>query len=304
MFEVEGKDGATEEVEGGVSCKIDYDGNLYNIPINEITVQGTGERRIAIPGVPLDDPNYCGYKYEEYYYEMAGKFTINYNGYNIFEPKDSIMCYNLGFTKTRKEEEEDSGAWIEYSDDIYSTVIATNLKSLEDGDSMFYGHVVDGEDGYKPALVGSYSRLSSWASGTGDSGDTPYNAGVASVYGINPINDETTIEEDGDSESGSTWTTFYKQFNNLTTTTDMFRGCLLNEYQVANIIEGLYYNKIGGEIELGIDGDVENSLHIKDIIPTITGSPFNINGITVTTEPNLSDPTYVPPVWKVSFTKN
>jgi hypothetical protein len=48
----------------------------------------------------------------------------------------------------------------------------------------------------------------------------------------------------------------------------------------------LYYNKIGGEIELGIDGDVENSSHVNDIIRKITGSPFNINGITVTTVPN------------------
>jgi hypothetical protein len=102
------------------------------------------------------------------------------------------------------------------------------LKSLEDGYSMFYGHVVDYEDDYKPALSGSYSRLSSYASGTDD---TPYNAGVASVYRITPINDETTNEGDGENEgaaSSSTWANFYKQFNKLTTTTDMFSGCLLN----------------------------------------------------------------------------
>ena len=250
--------------ENSFECSIDYDGNVDKVPTNKVEISGNGQRTVKfenkLTGTP-DEPVIDELLFE---YEMSGEFTVNAQGFNVFDKKpDVIGCYNLNFTKKSENPEEiPENVMIEYSNGLESVVKEVDLRALADGYNLFFGHVLDNSHSpsdyygvtFVPSKEGYYNRLSS---------------------------------ENVTSESGLKDAAFVKQLPSLTSSSGMFEGCCLNAAQTKQIINSLHNNKIGGEIQIGVDNQVSLDKDFVDFVNTMIGGIFDITKeFEITTKPD------------------
>ena len=93
---------------------------------------------------------------------------------------------------------------------------------------------------------------------------------------------------------------FYKQFTSLKDTSGMFSGCCVNAGQVRDMVESLYYNKIGGEIEIGVDSQVQYNEDLKDFVNLLPGGAFKVGEpFTIYTMPDENE---ISKEWKITLT--
>lgn len=269
-----------------VQCDVSTRGIITSKGHVEVEVSGDVERTIMVKDEENSTEGNIVYKEEKYKYEMDSKFTINAQGFSMFDTEPLILgCYNHEFKKIFEEPEViPPDVMIEYSDGMESVVKKVDLRALENGYNLFKGHVLDNthkaEDyfgaTFVPAWIGNYNRLSS-----------------------ENITEPDTEQQTMRSETAAE-VNFYKQFTSLKDTSGMFSGCCVNAGQVRDMVESLYYNKIGGEIEIGVDGQVRYSEDLKDFVNSLPSGAFKVGEpFTITTEP---DENGISKEWKITLT--